>query len=56
MIITNKFTNFFVDCVILINFLCLSLIGIISNQFLSVIEDFTTIIVSIELALKLISC
>ncbi|CAD8075875.1 unnamed protein product [Paramecium primaurelia] len=55
MIITNKFTNFFVDCVILINFLCLSLIGIISNQFLSVIEDFTTIVVSLELALKLIS-
>ncbi|CAK66104.1 unnamed protein product (macronuclear) [Paramecium tetraurelia] len=55
MIITNKFTNFFVDCVILVNFLCLSLIGIISNQFLTVIEDFTTIIVSIEFALKLIS-
>ncbi|CAD8110423.1 unnamed protein product [Paramecium primaurelia] len=55
MIITNKFTNFFVDCVILINFLCLSLIGIISNQFISVIEDFTTIIVSLELVLKIIS-
>ena len=55
MIINHKFTNLFVDCVILINFLCLSLIGIISKEFLSVIEDFTTIIVSIELVLKLIS-
>ncbi|CAD8123254.1 unnamed protein product [Paramecium sonneborni] len=55
IIITHKFTNFFVVCVILVNFLCLSLIGIISNEFLSVIEDFTTIIVSLELILKLIS-
>lgn len=54
-IITNKFTIFFVDCIILLNFLFLSLIGIVTNELISVFEDFTTIIVTTELILKMIA-